>query len=333
MINYIDLTGFKSFVADTIDFGKLTLLTGLNSSGKSSVIQSLLMLEKAAKGSEILLEGHGDLSELKNGYSENLEIRGGINDGEIFIKNGKIILDKPVVFPQIIHISANRFGPETTIPVFVGGNFSLGNKGENLLKSIEHYENYEIPEILRHEAAQGFTFGFNLEAWLAVVSPNIKFKKEIQRKSDTSFATFNGHRAKNVGFGLSYTLPIITALLLGSIIPNSLVIIENPEAHLHPRGQSEIARLIGLCIKAGVQVIVETHSDHLLNGIRVFAKNDDTKFDDGTKFNENICIYWFELDKNGNTESEFVTVDENGRLENCPTGLLDQFEINARKLL
>jgi|AntRauTorckE5430_2_1112549.scaffolds.fasta_scaffold04760_3 predicted ATPase len=334
MINYIDLTGFKSFVADTIDFGKLTLLTGLNSSGKSSVIQAILMLEKAVNGAEILLEGHGDLSELKNGYSESLEICGEIEgEGEILIKNGEIILDKPITFPQIIYISANRFGPETTIPVFVGGNFSLGNKGENLLKSIEHYEDYGIPEILRHESAEGFTFAFNLEAWLAVVSPNIKFKKEIQRKSDTSFATFNGHRAKNVGFGLSYTLPVITALLLGSIIPNSLVIIENPEAHLHPRGQSEMARLIGLCIKAGVQVIVETHSDHLLNGIRVFAKNDDTEFIDGTTFNKNIHIYWFELDKNGNTESELITVDENGRLENCPTGLLDQFEINARKLL
>jgi predicted ATPase len=328
MINYIDLTGFKSFVADTIDFGKLTLLTGLNSSGKSSVIQSLLMLEKAAKGQEILLEGHGDLPELKNGYSENLEIRGGMeNETEILIIDEKIVLGESINFPQIIHISANRFGPETTIPVFVGGNFSLGNKGENLLKCIEHYEDYEIPEILRHESAQGITLGFNLEAWLAVVSPNIEFKKEIQRKSDTSFATFNGHRAKNVGFGLSYTLPVITALLLGSIIPNSLVIIENPEAHLHPRGQSEIARLIGLCVKAGVQVIVETHSDHLLNGIRVFAKNEVSDFHD------NVHIYWFELDKNGNTESELITIDKNGRLENCPIGLLDQFEINARKLL
>jgi predicted ATPase len=328
MINYIDLMGFKSFVADTIYLGKLTLLTGLNSSGKSSVIQSLLMLEKAAKGEEILLEGHGDLSELKNGYSENLEIRAVMEDeSEILMMNEKIEMDESINFPQIIHISANRFGPETTIPVFVGGNFSLGNKGENLLKCIEHYEDYEIPEILRHESAQGITIGFNLEAWLAVVSPNIKFKKEIQRKSDTSFATFNGHRAKNVGFGLSYTLPVITALLLGSIIPNSLVIIENPEAHLHPRGQSEIARLIGLCIKAGVQVIVETHSDHLLNGIRVFAKNDVSDFYD------KVHIYWFELDKNGNTESELITLDKNGRLENCPIGLLDQFEINARKLL
>ena len=271
------------------------------------------------------------LSELKNSYSETLEIRGSIgNDFEVFIKDEERGTTNDIYltpFPQIIHISANRFGPETTIPVFIGSNYQLGSKGENLLKCIEYFEDYEIPEILQHESAQGVTLGFNLEAWLTVVSPNIKFKKEIHRKSDTSFATFNGHRAKNVGFGLSYTLPIITALLLGSVIPDSLIIIENPEAHLHPRGQSEIARLIALCIKAGVQVIVETHSDHLLNGIRIFAKNDDTSF------YEKVHVYWFELDKNGNTESELITIDENGRLEDCPAGLLDQFEINARKLL
>jgi len=75
------------------------------------------------------------------------------------------------------------------------------------------------------------------------------------------------------GFGLSYTLPVITALLVGTLIPNSLVIIENPEAHLHPRGQTEIARLIALCAQVGTQIIIETHSDHLFDGIRIAAKN------------------------------------------------------------
>ena len=77
MIKSLELTGFKSFVADTLDLGGLTLLTGLNSSGKSSVIQSILLLEKAAKNEEIYLEGHGSASELQNPYAKfGIEIIG-----------------------------------------------------------------------------------------------------------------------------------------------------------------------------------------------------------------------------------------------------------------
>lgn len=51
-----------------------------------------------------------------------------------------------------------------------------------------------------------------------------------------------------------------------------MVLIENPEAHLHPRGQYEMSRLICLCVEAGAKVLVETHSDHLFDGVRIFAK-------------------------------------------------------------
>jgi len=328
MIQELALHGFKSFIVDEIDLNQLTLLTGLNSSGKSSVVQALRMLENAAKHKEILLEGHGDVSELTNSYVGQLSITSTLdNDNEVSILGDQIQTEANNYFPKIIHIAADRNGPMTTIPIFVGEDYSIGSKGENLLKSIAHYEDYELPEILNHPNSQGVTFGFNLEAWLGVVSPNTIFRKEIQKRSDTSYSTFNGHRSKNVGFGLSYTLPIIAALLMGSIIENSLVVIENPEAHLHPRGQTEIGRLIALCAKTGTQVIVETHSDHLINSIRAFAKEDDSDL------YRKINLYWFELDKNRNTQATLIHLDNDGRLENCPAGLLDQFEINASKLL
>lgn len=328
MISYINLFGFKSFIADTIELNNLTLLTGLNSSGKSSVIQAILMLENASKSNEVLLSGHGDIAELKNSYTEELSITAGFPNGaEVIIEDGNTRFEDDVEFPEIIYISADRFGPEATLPVFIGKNYTLGKKGENILKCIEHYNDDIIPASLRHKDAEGDTFGFNLEAWLGVVSPNIKFRKQLQKLSDTSYATFNGHRAKNVGFGLSYTLPVLTALLLGKVIPYCLVMIENPEAHLHPRGQTEIGRLIALCAKSGVQVIVETHSDHLINSIRAFVKEDDSNL------HEKINLHWFELDENGNTDATLIHLDENGRLEDCPEGLLDQFQINASKLL
>ena len=193
---------------------------------------------------------------------------------------------------------------------------------------ISKYSDELLNSILRHENSEGFTFEYNLKAWLQVISPGVKFDYKIQKESDSSFSLFNSHRSKNVGFGLSYTLPVITALLLGTIIPDSLVIIENPEAHLHPKGQTEMAKLISLCVQAGTQVIVETHSDHLFNGIRIHAKTDQTK-----QFAEQVKIYWFELDKNNNTEVSETTLNNDGRLDKWPAGLMDQFEINASELL
>lgn len=330
MINTLEITGFKSIVHEEIELGKLTLLTGLNSSGKSSIIQAIQLLKKASCGVEIYLEGHGNILESQNPF-----VRDGINiictlsDGEtVHIINNKAEKDDPLFsqFPEIIHIGADRFGPETSLPI--NNNYGkIGKRGENLFKCIDINSDKIIPEILNHPDSEGETFLFNLRAWLGIISPNVSFESFIQDKSDSSYSTFNGHRAKNVGFGLSYSLPIITALLLGSITENCIVIIENPEAHLHPRGQSEMAKLIALCVEAGVQVLVETHSDHLFDGIRLYAKNSSNSF------NSKVKIYWFELDKERNTEASKVEIDENGRVANWPTGMFDQFSINASRLL
>lgn len=327
MIKQIELHGFKSFVLDTLYLGNLTLLTGLNSSGKSSVIQALLLTEKAINQEAIYLDGHGSIHELQNPYETTIEIVTTFTDeSAITIKDGMVSTIGKPTFPSLIYISADRFGPETSVAVHVGNN-KLGAKGQNIFKCIDFYADVELPNLLRHEKSEGDTFLFNLRAWLGVISPNVKFEHKIQPMSDSSYGTFNGHRAKNVGFGLSYTLPVITALLLGAITPNSLVVIENPEAHLHPRGQTEMARLISLCVEAGVQVVVETHSDHLFDGVRIHAKKNQDNF------HEKVAIYWFELDKNNNTEVYEVQLDKDGRIDEWPAGMFDQFEVNASKLL
>lgn len=212
------------------------------------------------------------------------------------------------------------------MPIYVD-SFNIGRRGENIFQCIDHYGDHELPSLLLHEDSEGDTFLFNLRAWLGVISPNVSFVSKLEEIADSSFETFNGYRAKNVGFGLSYTLPIIVALFIGSIIKNSIVIIENPEAHLHPRGQVEIARLISLAVRTGANVIIETHSDHIFDGIRIQAKNLNSEF------YKDVILYWFELDKNNNTITEESTLDKNGRLDNWPAGLFDQFGINASKLL
>lgn len=340
MLTELTLKGFKSFLRKTIDLNGLTVLTGLNSSGKSTVIQALLMLEKASKNeTNIMLTGHGAIEEIRNIYfKDEISLSVKENSDKYFhlklplfsdsFKPYETKIEGDFEFPEIIYISANRFGPKTSIPVFNDGYMRkrIGPNGENLLHCIELLADEPLNSKLRHANSEGDTLLYNIRGWLSVISPNVKFDYAVSKMSDSSFSLFNEHRSTNVGFGLSYVLPVITALLVGTLTPNSVVIIENPEAHLHPRGQTEIATLVSLCADVGAQIIVETHSDHLFDGIRIGAKNI-------VDFNKKVNIHWFETDERGITDVYSPELLANGRIDDWPKGLFDQFEINASKLI
>lgn len=340
MINELTLVGFKSFLNRKLKLNRLTVLTGLNSSGKSSIIQALLMLEKAYRNeNSILLEGHGSIEEIKNIYHDKaiqlsvldefnqpfiIEIANGLSVGQTYVCKYR----EEFKFPEIIYISANRFGPKTSVPIY-NDSFKrnrIGANGENLFQFIESFAYETLNPKLIHPNSEGETVQYNITGWLSVISPNVKFSYTIDKNSDTSYSLFNEHRATNVGFGLSYSLSIIASLLIGTLIPNSLIIIENPEAHLHPKGQTEIAKLISLCAQVGTQIIIETHSDHLFDGIRIAAK-------ETVGFAKEVQIHWFELNEKQNSEVASPTLNEDGRLDKWPQGLFDQFEINASHLL
>jgi predicted ATPase len=336
MITELKLIGFKSFLHRTLQFKRLTLLTGLNSSGKSSIIQALLILEKAFKKEKnVLLDGHGSLEEMKNiFYKDALELSVFDNEKRFEVEfpgNSqpyRISTTSDFTFPEITYISANRFGPKNSIPIFTDdyNKTRIGPNGENCIQCIKTLADQPLDTKLRNEYSEGDTLLYNIRGWLNVISPNIKFDYDVNSISDSSYSTFNEYRAANVGFGLSYILPVITSLLVSTTQPNSLLIIENPEAHLHPRGQSQMAKLISLCIEVGANILIETHSDHLFDGIRIAAKNKKG-------FNELVQIHWFEQDKEGNTEIYSPVLLDDGRVNEWPTGFFDQFEINSSKLL
>ena len=330
MIKEITIKGFKSFFDETIRIAPLTVLTGLNSSGKSSIIQAIRILGNVSNGnSNPLLEGHGSIEELQNQFVKTPFSLEALYDRP----NGKESIIKYSAeghgnltdgYPSLIYVSADRFGPQTSIPI--SSDYKLGERGENVLNCIDHYWDTLLNPILIHEKSQGETFEFNLGAWLGAISPGVRFKSHILKATDSSYSLFNDHRAKNVGFGLSYTLPIIVALFLGTIEKDTAVLIENPEAHLHPKGQTELARLICLAVESGAQIIVETHSDHLFDGIRIFTKQHKG-------FAKKVCLNWFELDEDKLTTVESPELQQDGRLSEWPTGLFDQFGINASELL
>ena len=113
---------------------------------------------------------------------------------------------------------------------------------------------------------------YQTELWMRKIIPDVAFDLEKITQADQARLGIKNKntnfylRPTNIGFGISYALPIIIGALIAP--KNSLLLVENPEAHLHPAGQSEIGKFLAEVASTGRQVIVETHSDHLLNGYK-----------------------------------------------------------------
>ena len=181
-----------------------------------------------------------------------------------------------------------------------------------------------------------------------------KVGEEEYYLSKVSFGkdTANGFKPQNVGFGISYILPILVTLLTAR--SGNILIIENPEAHLHPRGQAEIGKLIAEVVSQGVQVFVETHSDHLINGIRVAVKKGLVKPEDVNiafferKPHDVDEVTWTVETRNGlqkcvakkcegnhteiYTEVHNIKIDENGSLSENPADFMDEWNIQQMRL-
>jgi len=142
-----------------------------------------------------------------------------------------------------------------------------------------------------------------------------------------NFGNTNRFKPINVGFGISYALPIVTSLL--SAKPGELIIIENPESHIHPRGQAELGKLIALVGMNDVQIIVETHSDHILNGIRVAVK-------ENPELRKNVILFYFDKivsDTEQYSKIQEIEIDKNGELSDYPENLLDEWSNQLVKLV
>lgn len=141
----------------------------------------------------------------------------------------------------------------------------------------------------------------------------------------------NSYDAKNVGYGLSYTLPILVAIL--SAKKDAIIIIENPEAHLHPNGIAKLTELICIAAQAGIQIVIETHSDHVINGIAVQCLLNGKEELKGIDKN-NLKIYQFYRNEDENfTDAKSIEINEGGRFNISPQGFFDQIQIDLEKIL
>lgn len=172
--------------------------------------------------------------------------------------------------------------------------------------------------------------------WLSEISPEVNvitsdltsdFVQLGFEYTQPTFGSTMTFKPENVGFGISYALHVVTALL--SAQPGGIVIIENPESHIHPRGQAELGKLIALVAQNDVQLIIETHSDHIVNGIRVAIK-------EKPELKDKSILFYFEKVVTESEQYSQITnieVDSKGELSEYPKNLLEEWSIQLLKLL
>ncbi len=364
MIHSLKLENFKCFEEQSLQFKSLTLLSGLNSTGKSSVLQSLLLLRQSYQQDllpETGLALNGDLVCLGTAkdalfedaeedsigftmtWSNRLEGTWCFNYNEdadvLDLTSPEVTSEiyKSNLFSDNFHyLQAERIGPRAYLEMSdfqVRIHKQIGTRGEYTAHFLALYKSDSIPNsVLSHPSEESSKLGFQVQAWMGEVSPGTQITINnnpqldlinLQYSSDLS----NQRRATNVGFGISYVLPIIVAVL--SSKPGTLILIENPEAHLHPKGQSQIGQLLALAASCGVQIVVETHSDHVLNGIRLAINNAKIKPED-------VQLHYFQrIDEDGQLITEVLSpkIDKNGRINQWPAGFFDQTQKDLIQLM
>ncbi len=362
MVRKIEAENFKCFEHIKLEFSNLNMFSGVNSMGKSTLIQLFLLLrqsyEQNALEKGIYLNGrytnlgvgkdvlYAEAKENKVGISiedeqNYLHAEYAYNGAADFLKLANVIdadaIKNMNLFGSGFHyIAADRLGPQSSYEKSyyeVWENKQVGNHGEFAVHYLQTHELEDVENVcVRYEGEENIRLLKQVECWLGEITPGISLRMEDYGHSNRIGLTVHQagnmgadyFTAQNVGFGISYVLPVVLALLKAK--RGELLILENPEAHLHPKGQRRMGELIARAAQGGVQIIVETHSDHVLNGIRLCAKK-------GTVNPELVRLYYFSRQEiNDGRGYKSVPVIDNpvlkadGRLSFWPDGFFDEWD-------
>ena len=369
MITKINIDNFKSIKSLVLVPTSLNLFMGLNVMGKSTVIQSLLLLRQSMKSGLKQLSLNGSMVEIGRGkdalynFAETEKIHfnlGFIQDEEEkeFSLNvsyaysaksdvlsqieGYIdseIFSQPLFTTDFVFLNAERMSPTTAYKMSydeVTNNHAIGIHGELAAHFLSMYgDSLIVPESMCIKTASSNKLLDQVQEWMKEISPGINITTEelsqidkvvVSYEFQTNTISTNKFRPTNVGFGISYILPVIVACLSGI---HKLIIIENPEAHLHPKGQAKMGELIARCATSGTQLFVETHSDHIVNGLRVAVK-------EKIICSKQVCINYFtkKVEKDQSyTINTPIKIGLNGELSDYPQDFIDEWENQLMKLL
>ena len=129
----------------------------------------------------------------------------------------------------------------------------------------------------------------------------------------------------DVGYGVSQVLPVVTELLRLDWPP--MFLLQQPEVHLHPSAQAALGSLFCRIAAWDRQIVIETHSDHLLDRVRM-----DVRDGAGALKPEDVSILYFERQRL-DVRIHSLRIDEDGNILNAPPGYRRFFMDEVRRSL
>lgn len=343
MIYRLELHNFKCFENTGIKCSPLTVLCGVNSCGKSSVIQAILLLEEARYSTgaiDLMNMRHGtalysfdeilydDAEEDKihisitvEGKPINLTLSSDENDNNVCCKIPTGELSGFENLGTIWYLGSDRM-IGTYQKRGNAARLELGRENEYLGFILEKGRSGKIVVDKRRNFgdADNTLFLLQVNEWLDYILPGNKVIAE-DLGNDNLISMRFGKEQKlhktNAGYGVSFVLPILVSGLLAK--EGDVLIVENPELHLHPKAQSDLMFFLAGLAAIGVQVIIETHSDHIVNGLRKAVINDACALQASQ-----AVIYFFDE----NFQTHEITIRDDAELSDWPKDFMEQEEID-----
>lgn len=390
----LNIKNFKCFYNIDIPINELTVFAGSNGNGKSTAIQSLLLIRRTIEHCSEWENDHFEYNSINNlnvelndvyclGLGNSLyvlpsefketDIELGVTSGEESLKikyntnnlnevwiTPKELLSNSFKYPlnslmfqEFYYLNAERIGPRINQGMKFYDYPNVGFQGEFTaqiiadLDSLETESKFQIDpnRIMNNpDFLKGSKFQHHVNAWLSYIIDGVTIVPVKDSETHTSrIAVENAYtRGKsifptNTGFGISYSLPIIVSCLLAK--KDAFLIIENPEAHLHPSAQSKMGYFLGIMANSGIKIIVETHSDHIINGIQIAVAKKGIA-------NEKVTINYFFHDTKTEEGSQIekvsriaqqpnvksISITTKGELTQWPPGFFDQSQIDFAEL-
>ncbi|WP_052671808.1 AAA family ATPase [Photobacterium leiognathi] len=326
MLKQLKIKNLKSIGDADLRLAPLTILTGANSSGKSTVIQALMLLIKNS-GSvnrfsmDELLRFLDNFSAIRN-KKENART---INitavdtadiEHNIEIKNDGVVAKTTLPYQfestydaadvDFLYLNANRLGAEELVAV--SQNRKVGDFGQYLFSHFDKIKGNPLPDnLVKFDGSK--TLGFQISQWLTkITDSDLELKTEaVGDYINVSFRVkdLNSEVSPfNLGSGISYIAKVLIICLMAK--KGDLVVIENPEVQLHPKSQALLGTFLAFIANNNIQLIVETHSEHLINKIAYEVYEDHIS-------NNDIVIHY---KKNVDQNFETILFDENGEFNN-----------------
>ena len=224
-----------------------------------------------------------------------------------------------------------RVGPLT---FYQGGQqgriATLGMNGELTISALHNRRNESVEYRLESGSPVNATLGEALDYWLKKFSlaGSITTKEQGKAGITVELADWQSGQALdlgNVGVGISQILPVLVLCLLAK--RGEIILLEQPELHLHPAPQQILGDFLIEMMGLGRQLVVETHSEYLVNRLRLRLAEDETDH-----LKDDIDIY-YAVRQDGSTQFSPMSIDEFGGFEEWPDGFFDQTSTESEEIL